>query len=235
LRGVIWWKKYNFSGPKRQAKVDHNCFVSTCLISEERVIRRKIPFTLDGNVHWRFLEERERTIPRCFVGSIENGRVFGRGTVIDSNNRVVSDVSVEFRGGHDHPLSQAGRIPDPERRDESVAVLSSNGENGYFHWLFDVLPRVDLIESCPYFSPDSYYVSGEKSFQKEYLQIAGVDESEIIQSGSTRHINARRLIVPSLPSLPGNVSSRTCEFLKSLVDSVSGESEIGERIYISRR
>ncbi|MDW8267742.1 MAG: glycosyltransferase family 61 protein, partial [Anaerolineae bacterium] len=114
-------------------------------------------------------------------------------------------------------------------------VIASEGGNGYFHWLFDVLPRFELLEGYPV---DAFYVENSQSYHHQYLQLVGIDENRIISAEKATHIRAQTLVIPSLPGTSGNISGRACRFLRRLMDKALRlplDTPIYERIYISRR
>ncbi len=83
-----------------------------------------------------------------------------------------------------------------------LSLLSGGGANkNYFHWLFDVLPRIHLFENLkdcqtPYnlFCPDY-----ELSYQKQSLNLLGFDKNKIISSRKNRHLQFKKLLVTDHP------------------------------------
>lgn len=78
-----------------------------------------------------------------------------------------------------------------------VAVLAQAGHLYYYHWLVEVLGRLALleIEGIEY---DYLYVTYNRRFMKETLELWGIDSSKIIEASDQYILQAQNLIVPSL-------------------------------------
>jgi hypothetical protein len=84
----------------------------------------------------------------------------------------------------------------------TTAVISAFVGRGYFHWLWDVLPRLGLLEESgnSIGSIDSFVVPGYFSgFQIETLSALGIGRSRVISSLKDRHIEAERLLGCRVP------------------------------------
>ncbi|MBW4651340.1 MAG: glycosyltransferase family 61 protein [Kastovskya adunca ATA6-11-RM4] len=210
-------------------------------------IHRGKPGTLEETVHWKFRLEYQRQLPASFVVMVPKGRAWvNRGNVVDSsaivatNDRVLSDVSLEFgRTGYNHSIFTQWKLPPVHYVPGTVAALSSAKANIYFHWMTDVLPKIELLRlsGLPVDRIDKFIVNGYNSpFQKETLATLGIYKNKVIESCKEHHVKADQLLVPSLPSLPGNVPQWVCDFLRKnfLYSQESQKSATPERIYISR-
>jgi capsular polysaccharide biosynthesis protein len=114
-----------------------------------------------------------------------------------------------------------------------MAVLASTAGENYFHWLFDVLPRMRLLGTEPC---DWVYVQTELPFQQEALRRVGVPPSRWITAGANRHLQADVLIAPSLPGNSGQVTAETRSWLRGLLMGPEGDlpGRGGSRLFISR-
>jgi hypothetical protein len=82
--------------------------------------------------------------------------------------------------------------------DATVAHLSLSGlENSYYHFLVECMSRFFLIQKSS-FKPDYYIVSNHLKFQKEILQLLGIEEEKIISTNKNILICAKNLIVADL-------------------------------------
>lgn len=206
-------------------------------------ISRSQPKTLEQDIHWKFKQEYRRESPATFVAVVPNGRVWGdSGTVITPDDKVLADVSEEHgrKVPDTHSIFFQSKLPAVYQVDGTVAVLSAAGSGGYFHWMFDVLPRVELIrrsgislDSIDKFVVNSYQLP----FQKETLTTLGIPETKIIESHRYPHVKAARLVVPSLPGNTGNMPYWVCDFLRKefLTSEVVKKFDRPERIYVSRK
>jgi capsular polysaccharide biosynthesis protein len=118
-----------------------------------------------------------------------------------------------------------------------VAALTSYGDGNYFHWLFDVLPRLQLLRltGCV---PERLFVACKTPFHRETLELLGLDSSKVINASETAFIEAEKLIVPSLPGVPGVIPGWVCEFLRESflppVSDAADRSVLPKRLMILR-
>ncbi len=206
-----------------------------------QIVRSK-PKTLEPHIHWKFQQEYQHQSPPVFVAVLPEGRVWGKnGTVITPDDKVLADVSVEH--GVEIPGTRSihlqWKLPAVYQVDGTVAVLSTAGSDGYYHWLFDTLPRIEILRrsGIPLDSIDKFIVNSYSlPFQQETLATLGIPATKIIESCHYPHVKASRLVVPSLPGYVGNMPDWACKFLKQefLPDRIVERSHKSERLYISR-
>src|SRR5579863_5895977 len=86
----------------------------------------------------------------AFVASIPRGRVlWNYGVSVTPEHRLLSDVSVQFSYSTiSHSALHRARFPRIKKIDGRLALLSSYHHHIYFHWMFDVLPRLGLIREA---------------------------------------------------------------------------------------
>ena len=206
---------------------------------------RRAPVTFGEPIHWKFAKEMFMEARSTFVAEIADGCAWGRdGAVVTSHGMLLADVSLEpgqdsYRDPREHSFFQQ-QSPVPERISGTVVVLSNlHGHKSYFHWLFDVIPRLALLRKSqvPLTGDEKYLVNSlDYTFQSESLALAGVAPRNIICGDSVPYLQADRLIVPSYPGLSGIVPKWACDFLReSMLGDVSPKGADGRRIYISRR
>jgi capsular polysaccharide biosynthesis protein len=196
-------------------------------------IRRQ--FTIDLNYDW----------PETFVVTIANARVWGAGNIITPDQQLLDDVSYDFRAQRFSLFPKTSSVvrywrwQDPAWYDGRVAVLSTDGADIYYHWLFQLLPRFELMRRAG-ISADSidYFVVNDltKSFQRESMQALGIDGGKLIASSKVPYLKARQLIVPSIPLSGGCYPAWMCQFLRStfLKNASTASTGTGRRLYISR-
>jgi capsular polysaccharide biosynthesis protein len=198
------------------------------------------PITLGDNIHWKFRKFYEHDHPKTFVAVIPSGRVWGfSGSVITPDDRLLADVSVEFvEQIKYHSIFNQIKLAPIHKIKGTVAVLSATGGYAYYHFMFDVLPRIHLLhkaeiafDNIDYFLVNSY----QSPFHREMLGKLGISETKILESSKYPHIKADKLIVPSLPGVmvyPPAWAGQFLreEFLNCQITKLHG----GERIYISR-
>lgn len=202
------------------------------------------------DIHENF---RSRTVrsPASFVVVLNNGRVCRqKDFVLTAKYKLLQDVSFAFSGEHLKPIKKREAYRTWKARPykyipETVAVLSFCSSNNYFHWMFDVLPRIELLRQSGS-EIDKYVMNRKKTlpFQDETLAVLGISNKKLIDSRVD--LQARKLVVPSLicryiikPDAyvrPRVIPKWACDFLRRefLLTNDTDHSEKNEYIYISR-
>jgi tetratricopeptide (TPR) repeat protein len=177
-------------------------------------------------------------LPETFVAVIPEGRTWSdviTSAVITSENKLVTDLST----GCTELVISSDKLSPVEYIDGNVAFLSVRwGGGSYYHWMFDVIPRFDLLRrsGIDIETIDKFIVNGiDHAYEKETLKILGIPESKIIESRCGLHIKAKKLIVPS-KSYQGISQISTCEFIRKefLPEKCTQKIDKFKRIYISR-
>ncbi|MBC8080272.1 MAG: glycosyltransferase family 61 protein [Gorillibacterium sp.] len=168
--------------------------------------------------------------PPPFVAVIPGGYVYGNdGTVISPDHLLIWEVSYDWSNDpHKHNIFQLDSLPPVQSISGNVAVLTKIGSSNYYHWMYDVLPRIYLL-ACSGVSIDRYIVSeGLQPFQYETLEALGIGKHQLIESHANFHIQAERLIVPSI----GFGQKWVYHFLRSKF--LQQKPQQSRRLYISR-
>lgn len=166
----------------------------------------EVPKTLERKIH-RYLMPYTVHPEGGYVAYISNGRVWGTsGSVLTSDEKLIFDLSPEYDGRlnrmltlEEHPALYRSKVQEQQYLHGTSAVLTFCGSHNYFHWLYDVLPRLGMLRilNVPFQSlimnPNPY-----ASFVEETLLMFGVSKSSVIRTGGNRELQADRLVVPSL-------------------------------------
>jgi len=198
---------------------------------------RAVPGTIDERVHWMFDRCRTDGNWGTFVLRIPGGRAVRDDAVaITPDGCLLGDVCREVNTRpREHSLLRAWRLPPVCRVRGRVAVLNVVGGNLYFHWMFDLLPRFDLLRRAgvPLDSVDRFLVNGfAEPFQKETLARLGIPEARLLVPRYETHLSADELVVPSLPGTSGNMLKSSCEFLRR--EFLPRSAGATGRIYVRR-
>lgn len=219
----------------------NNKFASYQEIHPSYAIERSVPKTIDSQVHWKIEQNYQHQFPVTFVAEVPNGRVFGEnGSVISPDNKLLGDVSIEHRRTlAEHSLFTVRKLPPIHDLPGTAAVLSTQGTDVYFHWMFDVLPRLELIRLAKIsFSDIDYFIfsSYHRPFQIETLKELDISPKKVITNREYVHLRAEKLLLPSWGGTPGQMPYWVCQFLrdKFLNSCVAESSNKKRRIYISR-
>lgn len=197
-------------------------------------------------VDWRYKGNRCSEIPLAFVARIPEGRVYGEfGEVIAPDGRILADISFVyghrvFAERHEHPLFARYTLPPVKPLQGLVCLLATqHGDYNYFHWMFNVLPRLELFRMAgtDLDSVDAFIVNRLRfSFHSETLLHLGIPLNKVIESHDTLHVRVENLLIT--PSLRAgfHMAEWVCSFLRrKFLESKSGKKCHGARkIYISR-
>ena len=140
----------------------------------------------------------------------------------------------------DHTIFSLETLPPLEKIEGKVAVLSGLAGHVYYHWMLDIIPRIDILlrSGIDLEEIDWFVVNNiDRDFQIETLEFLGIPSNKIIISDRHSYLQADELIVPSFPGHLDWVPKSTITFLrKTFLPAIdrSQQAEFPKRIYISR-
>jgi tetratricopeptide (TPR) repeat protein len=203
------------------------------------------PKTIDQDIHpcvtsWIHIES-----PATFVALVPEGRYFQfedyNTAVITSDNHLLLDASAwQHQQTIPHPILSRKNLPLVNLVvDGTVAVFPLNAGGNYYHYIFDVLPMLGLLElsGIDLDTIDKFLLNVYGfSFYKETLEILGIPQSKILDIQKYPHVKAAKLIVPSQPGVIALPTRASVEFLRSKFIPLTSQSTLHQpkRLYISR-
>ena len=145
------------------------------------------------------------------IFKIKNSRIY-TDTITDTafivDNKIVEGPSFQHRNPKNAKITenivfQKGTPKIKKNLGGTVFSLLTGGAGNanYWHWLFDVLPRIELykqtfrVEDLDYLLVPSY----SESFQKETLDLLNFEKEKILSSLNYRHILPTELYVTQHP------------------------------------
>ncbi|MFK7694078.1 glycosyltransferase 61 family protein [Paenibacillus sp. HJGM_3] len=183
---------------------------------------------------------RQRTPWPQFVCIVPGGRAVGNhGSVLTPDRRLLWDISAEYNiAPESHSVLQLRRLPPMTYRADTVAVVTTAGPYNYFHWMFDVLPRFELLRRYG-IHVDAYMINrgdGVYPYQDETLHALGIPIELQINCRSETHLKAKQLVVSSMAGYSGHPPEWASRFLrqKLMVDRNIQPLPGRRRIYVSR-
>lgn len=83
----------------------------------------------------------------------------------------------------------------------TLSLLTGGGGNdNFFHWLFDVLPRIGIVEKKINLKEIDYFLCPNlNKWQLETLNLLGIKKSQCLSSVKYRHIKSDQIIVTTHP------------------------------------
>jgi capsular polysaccharide biosynthesis protein len=224
--------------------VIHSCFLLTSLPSW--ALQHPTGFvTLEECIEQgNFIENTlQETDSQQFVLSLKNGVVVNEGGIITQEGKIFKDTETYKEDQH-HLLASGRNIASENSISFKgrLVVISSPGQENWYHWLFQVLPRIKILVDSG-IEYDKIYLHNMKfNWQSESLSIVmkhlKIPEDRLFLTTKDDYIiEATDLIVPSVPFIPSK-SSIFPSWLKDFIQSTFlvgvSDANTPERIYISR-
>jgi capsular polysaccharide biosynthesis protein len=187
--------------------------------------------SVQPQVHPVFVRAYPEPVHPLHVVAVPDGHlVTGGGVVLTRDEVLVGETMWDlehFRRDFDPPR----RLSAPTHLPGTHASIISLWSNNYFHWIFNALPRLAVLEAGGV-AYDSIIVPETLTrFQRETLALLGVPEKRMTPFAG-EHVTADRLIWAA-PLAPINEPSR---FLLEWVRASLGATaqQTGRRLYVSR-
>lgn len=205
--------------------------------------QRVAPKMLENKLPWEFLTFfGGMTIKEepAFVATVPRGRIYGEGAVISQDDRLIGNLSREMVRENDqrrHSIFRKLKLAPNTKVKGTVAVLAVQAGDVYWHWMFDLLPRIHLLrQSGIPFDEIDYFATNRilYPFQRETLERAGIPRQKIIECTKDTHIEADNVVASTITrTLPAGWGFR---YVRELMLAGSHEQRAGtpRRIYVTR-
>jgi len=131
---------------------------------------------------------------------------------------------------------------------KTLSLLTGGaGNNNYWHWLYDVLPRINLCSKIVDLKEIDFFLlpSLSKKFQIETLDCLNIPNSKRLSSEKFRHIKTEELVVTDHPVVVTGDTSRDIQNIPSWIMSwlrnsfinhnIINNKKIKNKIYIDRK
>tara|TARA_Y100000590_G_scaffold462135_1_gene625472 strand:- start:766 stop:1842 length:1077 start_codon:yes stop_codon:yes gene_type:complete len=141
---------------------------------------------------------------------INNGRIYTdyvENVAIINKNQIINHVSYqqikgEFKDPSFNVVLKNGTPKFKKKYQGTVFSLAqgASGNNNYFHWMFDILPRLILLEKFYKLDDINYFYSPDiKQWQLSTLSIFNIKKNKLINSKKYKHITADKILAISHP------------------------------------
>lgn len=205
--------------------------------------KKQVPFpnvrprSIRGSTSW--LSTQTSPMVMGHLLTINEGMVSSSGYVFDQDGSIIDGASHRYsRKIKRRLVSHPYRVrPHIEKCDGVVVAITASNQDAYFHWLFDLLPRLKLLEDIGV-KPDKVYLQNHYRFQRETLELLGmVATQDIINCHDVPLLSASTLIVPCHEVMDGHefpewvLDFLRDRFLPGVRKSVLHHKK---RIYVSR-
>lgn len=144
------------------------------------------------------------------VYKITNGRIytdFVENVAIINQKKILNNVSYQQVRGQLKDTKFNSTIfkgtPNFKKRINGKVLSLTQGASGhknYFHWLFDILPKIKIFsEIYDLKSLDYFYLSKLEIFQQKTLKILGLERIKTLDANRYRHVQADELYAVEHP------------------------------------
>lgn len=205
------------------------------ILYPESMLFLKAPKTVDTPLFERFrLMLQGMPTPEYGNLAFKEGTATSLGGNLSCKGKLVTTFlqPIDGKKPNEHDLfrfSTKRFFPKIYHANEPLATLASGWQGAFYHWMFDVLPRLHLVENSGIL-PSLFYVESYFSFQKESLKLLGIDSHQIVNAKHYHAATSPELIVPSIAEIPTEWS---CNFLREkFLPKLKKRNPI--RLYVSR-
>lgn len=179
-----------------------------------------------------------RRYPDAFVALLRNARIRGAsGCVLSRRNELID------QSHHSFDTDRSGRgfrrrsyfSWNTTRTVGTVALLAAPQSQNYYHFVFDLIPRLALLDTWSTVI-DTYAVpAGLLPAQIEALDLMGITQARRLALTEHSHLQVANLVLPSLPGSEGCYPPWAIEFLRGKVrDLARSVAGCGDRIFVAR-
>ena len=146
---------------------------------------------------------------RYFLYSSDNCRIYtdlNENVAVIKDGKILNGHSYQQVNGKLESLKQNSilKVGTPYFKKNIKGTIvnllqGSSGEN-YFHFMFDILPKLWMVESKIKFEDIDYFLLNKKiDWQIKILEIIGINSNKILSAEQYRHIEASRIISVTHP------------------------------------
>lgn len=176
------------------------------------------------------------------VANLPHGKVIGDLRLIaTAENDVLGGLQALH--GIDDPAAHWSvhqwRLRRPHRLRGTAAVLAAASGANYYHWLFDSLPRLHLLQQAgvDWAKVDCFLLNGSpRSFDVESLALLGIPVERTRRCSKRQITSAEHLLVPPMPAArQGGIAPWMCDFLRASFLAPVRPQLSDSRLYLSRR
>ncbi|MDR3624831.1 MAG: glycosyltransferase family 61 protein [Chlamydiales bacterium] len=189
-------------------------------------------YSIDGEVY---------NVSPLTVAVLKDARIYRRAGFVITNQDALYENNAncwDYNGIWQTGVMKRLFLPRVQRYyNERVAVASTQGSQTYYHWMIELMPKILLLKECGCSFDKIYLPKIIEPFQKETLELLGIDKSKWIESDDRTMIKAKEVIVPSRPGAYGWCCHLLTPWIVEKLNSLYPDTGIEptRKIYISRK
>lgn len=201
----------------------------------EGVLANPPPPDLPAAARAEFQHVASRRYPAAGVSHLAGASLVGdQGMVVTPDNHLLTEFHHRFaHAARVRPFATLDRRP--QRFDPPVALLAAPEGRNHYHWLFDVLPRLHLLQRWRGVIERYAVPAGLSLVQLESLRLLGIEPAHLLDLSPRGRIRCEHLYLPSLPGSEGCYAPWAREFLQAaFLPPATRTPGAGPRIYVPR-
>ena len=159
--------------------------------------------TLDPNYHYKVYHIQDC---RLYTDTVNDAAFITKDKIIDGPSyqyRTEKSEGVKNANIFQNIVFKKGTARLKKKINGTVFSLLTGGagNSNYWHWLFDVLPRLKILEEKINLDKIDFFLFPDISekFQKETVDLLNIPQDKIISSKQFRHISADQIIAVDHP------------------------------------
>lgn len=205
---------------------------------EQAILNGPKPRCIQGAELWNALPVSDFNISHII--EVKGGLATQGGYVFDVRGRLIKEASHKYRRHYKWGLEgqKDFQFSPIKKFRGKVAVLTASNQQIYWHWLFEVIPRLAMLRETGR-KPDWVYLQRRHRFQRETLELLGTFSNEtIIDCDQIPMVSASFLVVPCHQIMEGREYPKwVCKFLRENFLPHANKVRPGprQRIYVSRK
>ena len=187
------------------------------------------------------------------IYEIKDGVVYNdqvENVAIINNNKILDKISYQQINGKlceakFSNILEKGTPRIKKKINSSVLILSqgASGNNNYFHWLFDILPKIKIFSELNNIDAvGNVYFSKLHDYQKNIFETMGLHNIKILDSNIHRHIEAKKIYAVDHPwyykgyilEEVNNMPKWIIEWLRETFLTKEKKFDSNEKIFIDR-
>ncbi len=187
------------------------------------------------------------------VYKIKNARVYNdtvENVAIIHQNQILDKISYQQQNGklckaNLSVILSKGTPRIKKKINSNLFILSqgASGNENYFHWMFDIIPKLRILnEVYKLEEVNFFYFSKLKPWQKDILDIMGLNNIKILNSNIYRHVQAKEIIAVDHPWYEkgyileevNNIPRWIVDWLREIFLPKSEYFDSNEKIFIDR-
>lgn len=171
---------------------------------------------------------------------IENAKLIGNEFCITKHDGLFKDKGIYYLTSEETVKKKHAENVDKKNDNNLILCGANSGYKNFYHWVFQCLPTIILLKQIYQNQDYKIVVPPLNGFRKKSLELAGIDESEIIILQDDENLSCKEIAYTNL--LSGDFSFNPNSFIYYLLEKVKNNAlksstikKHPKKIYISRK